>query len=116
MSTLLNEILVTDAITFGIIILMYFICTNIKRNSIVGYKTRQSLLSDKHWKIAQNYAFSLFFILIPLQIITHSAMYVMIADWSLYASLIQGVTFANIGIVIILVIYATEKKLSTIEE
>ncbi len=116
MSSLLNSIFITDAITFGIVIIFYFLCTNIGMNSIAGYKTRQSLKSDKHWKVAQNHAFSLFLLLIPIQIVTHSVMYFLIEDWALHETLINGITFANIGLVIFLVFYSTEKKLSKIED
>lgn len=115
MSIVLKEILTIDGITFSILIFLYFLCKNISMNPIVGYKTRRAYKSEKHWKFAQNYAFSFLLILIPLQIITHLVMFFLIEDWDIHKTLIKGITFSNIGLVTILVIYSTENKLSKIK-
>lgn len=115
MSEILKEVLVIDGVTFSILILMYSICKNISMNSIVGYKTNRAFKSDKHWRFAQKYAFSMLLILIPLQIITHLLMFVLIDNWIANSSLIKGVTIANICIIFVLVIYSTESKLSKLE-
>lgn len=112
MSIVLKEILTIDGVTFGLLIFLYFLCKNIPMNSIAGYKTNRAFKSEKHWKFAQNYAFTMFLILIPLQLITHLLMYFLIENWVEYNGLIKGITVSNICIVILLVIYSTEQKLS----
>lgn len=115
MSVIFKEILAIDGVLFSLLILIYFFRNRIPMNGIVGYKTNRAFKSDKHWRFAQNYAFSKLLILLPIQVVTHLLMYVFIENWILYSNMIIGVTFANICLVFILVIYFTEKKLSKLE-
>lgn len=112
MSIILKDILTVDGVTFGILIGLYFLCKNIPMNALVGYKTNRAFKSEKHWKFAQNYAFSWFLVLIPVQIITHLSMFLLIENWEEFGKLIYGVTYANIGVITIGIVYSTEKKLS----
>lgn len=112
MSITLKEILIIDGVTFGILIGLYFLCKNIPMNALVGYKTNRAFKSEKHWEFAQNYAFSWFLVVIPVQIITHVSMFLLIENWNLNSNVIHGVTYANICIIALGVIYSTEKKLS----